>query len=71
MSDEEEEEDGAVNEQEEAQVEDIHDPLKIVLQRQFFEALVRATAVKFVSGTGAFNLNTLEEKLEHVFKTNF
>jgi hypothetical protein len=49
-------------------IEDIHDPFKIVLQRQFFEAIVRATASKFSScGQG---LTDLSSQLEFTFKNN-
>jgi len=49
----------------------MHDSLKIVLQRQFFEALVRATFVKFASGDCAPDLNTLSSRLDFLFKNNF
>ena len=51
-------------------IQDIHDPLKIVLQRQFFDAVVRAAAVKFMSGQGTQELGNLALKLGHVFKNN-
>jgi len=54
-----------------AEVEDVHDALKIVLQRQFFEAVVRAAAVKFESGSGGEELHSLSLKLDHLFKNNF
>jgi hypothetical protein len=41
-----------------------------VLQRQFFDAVVRAAAVKFSSGQGTEGLNTLALKLEYIFKNN-
>lgn len=40
-------------------LEDLHNSLKVVLQRQFFEALVRATAVKFSCGDEGLGLRTL------------
>ena len=49
-------------------MEDNHDPFKIVLQRQFFEAIARAAAVKFASGCD--DLPTLSAKLDHLFKNN-
>lgn len=45
------------------QPDDIHDEHKIVLQRQFFEAIVRAASVKYQNDTG-----TLAEKLENLFE---
>jgi len=51
--------------------EDTHDALKIVLQRQFFEAIARAACVKYASGTDGENLPTLADKLDHLFKNNF
>jgi hypothetical protein len=41
------------------------------LQRQFFEAVARAAAVKYASGTAGDSLPTLAHKLEHLFKNNF
>jgi len=51
--------------------EDTHNALKIVLQRQFFEAVARAAFVKYASGSDGGSLQTLSQKLEHVFKNNF
>ena len=52
--------------------EDTHDALKIVLQRQFFEVVVRAAAVKYAcGGDGAENLPTLSKKLDHLFQNNY
>ena len=51
--------------------EDTHDALKIVLQRQFFEAVARAASVKYASGTDGETLPTLAHKLDHLFKNNF
>ena len=45
--------------------EDVHGPNKIVLQRQFFEAIVRAAFIKYQNNS---ELPTLAEKLEHMFK---
>lgn len=50
--------------------EDTHDAMKIVLQRQFFEAITRAAAVKFASGIGCANLPNLAVKLNHLFDHN-
>jgi hypothetical protein len=44
------------------QPDDVHDEMKIVLQRQFFEAVVRAAFVKFANSN-----MTLAEKLEKLF----
>ena len=49
--------------------EDMHDALKIVLQRQFFESLIRAAAVRYASGGG--ELTTLSMKLDYLMKNNF
>jgi hypothetical protein len=52
--------------------EDTHDALKIVLQRQFFEVVVRAAAVKYAGGgDDAENLTTLSQKLDYLFQHNF
>lgn len=52
--------------------EDTHDSLKIVLQRQFFEVVVRAAAVKYAcGGDGAEQLPTLAMKLDHLFQHNY
>lgn len=52
--------------------EDTHDSLKIVLQRQFFEVVVRAAAVKYASGGDSTEkLKTLAQKLDHLFTHNF
>lgn len=51
-------------------IKDIHDPLKLVLQRQFFDAVVRAAYVKFQSGQGCEDLPDLSLKLEHIFNNN-
>lgn len=45
--------------------EDTHNATKVILQRQFFEALVRAAAVKYANNS---ELPTLSQKLEHLFK---
>ena len=44
--------------------DDIHSNVKVVLQRQFFEAVVRAASVKY-SNSG--DLNNLAQKLDHLF----
>jgi len=35
----------------ECEPDDLHDPKKIILQRQYFEAIVRATAVAYANDT--------------------
>jgi hypothetical protein len=42
--------------------DDVHDEMKIVLQRQFFEAIVRAAYVKYQNEPG-----TLDQKLQKLF----
>lgn len=70
ISDEEEEDeevvavDGGDND-----AEDTHDALKIVLQRQFFEAIARAASVRYASGSD--ELPALSHKLQHLFDNNF
>ena len=48
------------------ELEDIHSPSKVILQRQFFEAIVRACYVKYANDA---ELPTLAAKLVHMFKT--
>ena len=48
------------------EAEDVHGPSKVVLQRQFFEAIVRAAYVKY---NNCSELPTLADKLDHMFKT--
>jgi len=43
----------------------VHGPTRVVLQRQFFEAVVRAAYVKYANKS---DLPTLAEKLEYLFK---
>lgn len=65
-SDEEEEENAVeLHKKLGIQPDDVHDEMKIVLQRQFFEAIVRAASVKYANNT---ELTTLSEKLETLFK---
>lgn len=45
--------------------EDLHSPAKIILQRQFFEAVVRAVAVAFANDISIPKLN---EKLDYAMK---
>lgn len=67
MSDEEEEEEAEdLSQMFNVDVEDIHNATKVILQRQFFESIVRASAIKF--GNRA-ELKTLAEKVETMFKT--
>lgn len=54
----------------EVEPEDTHDAMKIVLQRQFFEAITRAASVKFASGIGCEDLPNLALKLNHLFENN-
>lgn len=46
--------------------EDVHGPSKVVLQRQFFEVIVRAAYIKYNNNA---DLPTLADKLDHMFKT--
>ena len=65
-SDEEEEENAVeLHKKLGIQPDDVHDEMKIVLQRQFFEAIVRAASVKYANNT---ELTTLAEKVETLFK---
>jgi len=45
--------------------EDIHSSTKVVLQRQFFEAVVRAAMLRYSNDS---ELKTLAQKLEHLFR---
>lgn len=47
--------------------DDIHHSQKVVLQRQFFEAIVRAAMVKHANDE---ELDTLSQKLDYLFKNN-
>ena len=49
-----------------AEPEDLHSPAKIILQRQFFEAVVRAVAVAFANDVALPKLN---DKLDYAMKT--
>lgn len=71
LSDDEDETQEAIDAQALSQADDVHDPSKLVLQRQFFDAVVRAASVKFSSGKGGADLQTLSLQLEHLFKNNF
>lgn len=65
-SEEEEEENAAeLHKKLGIQPDDVHDEGKIILQRQFFEAIVRAAYVKYANSE---QLCTLSEKLDHLFK---
>ena len=44
--------------------DDIHQSVKVVLQRQFFEAVVRAASVKYSNSS---ELNNLAQKLDYLF----
>ena len=63
ISDDEEEDEVAVaenaDEAKDLDLEDTHEALKIVLQRQFFEAVARAAAVKYASGMNSEALPTV------------
>lgn len=48
------------------EAEDVHGPGKVVLQRQFFEAIVRAAYIKYQNNA---ELPTLADKLDHMFKS--
>jgi hypothetical protein len=48
--------------------EDLHDPKKIILQRQFYEAVVRAAAVAFANDN---SLPKLSDKLDFAMKNHF
>ena len=47
--------------------EDLHSPKKVILQRQFFEAIVRAAAVAYENDQ---SLPKLSDKLEFVVKNH-
>ena len=47
--------------------DDIHSSTKVVLQRQFFEAVVRAASVKYANSS---ELTTLAQKLDHLFNVH-
>lgn len=47
--------------------DDIHSSSKVVLQRQFFEAVVRAASVKYANSS---ELTTLAQKLDHLFNVH-
>lgn len=72
ISDDEEEDEVAenINEEKDLDLEDTHEALKIVLQRQFFEAVARAAAVKYASGMNSEALPTLSHKLDYLFEHN-
>ena len=59
LSDDEEETLGSQDSEALSKADDIHDSLKLVLQRQFFDAVVRAASVKFSSGRGGAELHSL------------
>ena len=40
---------------------------RVVLQRQFFEAIVRAAMIKYANNT---DLGTLSQKLDHLFENH-
>lgn len=70
ISDEEEEDEvQASGDSRDNDAEDTHDALKIVLQRQFFEAIARAASVRYASGSD--ELPALSHKLQHLFDNNF
>lgn len=70
-SDFEEEDEGSDDQQQDIaaklgiEPENVHGPARIVLQRQFFEAIVRAAYVKYANNS---ELPTLADKLDHLFK---
>jgi len=60
----EEEEDGEVDLGDDIKPEDVHDATKVILQRQFFEALIRAAAVKYANNA---EMASLSDKVEALF----
>jgi len=72
ISDDEDEDEVVPNQEQAADLdlEDTHDALKIVLQRQFFEAVARAASVRYASGMDSDSLPTLADKLNHIFENN-
>lgn len=72
ISDDEEEDEEAGGDQQvkEMLVEDTHNALKIVLQRQFFEAVARAASVRYSNSQGHPDLVTLANKLDYTFENN-
>ena len=68
-SDEEEEEENLEELHKRLGIEpdDIHSASKVVLQRQFFEAVVRAASVKYANSS---ELTTLAQKLDHLFNAH-
>lgn len=68
-SDEEEEEENLEELHKRLGIEpdDIHFSQKVILQRQFFEAVVRAASVKY---SNSCELHTLAQKLETLFNTH-
>jgi hypothetical protein len=61
----EEEEDGEVDLDDDIKPEDVHDATKVILQRQFFESLIRAAAVKYANNA---EMASLSDKVEALFK---
>ncbi|CAI2383119.1 unnamed protein product [Moneuplotes crassus] len=51
----------------EVDADSLHEPTKAILQRQFFEAIVRACHVSYANTT---NFKTLAEKLDHMMKNH-
>ena len=70
ISDDEDETNEVTDQSKVLDPEDTHDDLKIVLQRQFFEAVARAAFVKYASGSDDPSLVTLSNKLDRVFSQN-
>lgn len=72
ISDDEDEDEVVPSHEQAADIdlEDTHDALKIVLQRQFFEAVARAASVRYASGMDSDSLPTLADKLTHIFENN-
>lgn len=63
--DEDEDDANAIDQALKIEAEDIHLSSKVVLQRQFFEAIARSASVKFANRS---DLPTLSSKLEVLFK---
>lgn len=60
----EEEEDGEIDLGDDIKPEDVHDATKVILQRQFFESLIRAAAVKYANNA---EMASLSDKVEALF----
>jgi hypothetical protein len=61
----EEEEDGELDLGDDIKPEDVHNASKVILQRQFFESLIRAAAVKYANQS---SMASLSDKVECLFR---